>query len=110
MRIGPFTPVAPVWMCAMFTTAVAGMLWTDTVKFTFAAVIVPVASRVMLKSIVDVPLPAASAPAIGGFSWAGERAAVNRVVVVPAVVFEDDGVELLDEQPAARRRPNTAMV
>jgi hypothetical protein len=62
----------------------------------------------MLKSIVDVPLPTDSALEIGGVSWDGDRVAVNRVVVVPAWVV--DGVELLDEQPAARRRPNTAMV
>jgi hypothetical protein len=61
----------------------------------------------MLKSIVEVPLPTDSAFAIGGVSWAGNRVAVNRVVVVPAV--EDEGVELLDEQPAASRRPSTAM-
>ena len=60
----------------------------------------------MLKSIVEVPLPADSAFAIGGVSWAGNSVAVNRVTVVPAVV---EGVELLDEQPAARSRPRTAM-
>jgi hypothetical protein len=61
----------------------------------------------MLKSIVDVPLAEASEPAIGGFSWAGDSVAVNRVVEVPAVV-EDEGVELL-EQPAARRMPIATM-
>jgi hypothetical protein len=61
----------------------------------------------MLKSIVDVPLPEASGPEMGaGVSWVGDRVAVNRVTVVPAVV---EGVELLDEQPAARSRPNAAM-
>src|SRR5580765_6149628 len=108
MRIGPPTPIAPVWICAMLTTEVAGKPCTVAVKFTVAAVIVPEASRVMLKSIVAVPLPAASGPEMAtGVSWAGDSVAVNRVVVVPAV--EDEGVELLDEQPAARRRPSATM-
>ncbi len=58
IRIGPPTPVAPVWICAMLTTEVAGKPCTVAVKFTVAAVIVPEASRVMLKSIVEVPLAA----------------------------------------------------
>jgi hypothetical protein len=92
----------------MLTTVVAGKPCIVTVKLTVAAVIVPEASRVMLKSIVDVPLPVASGPEIAtGVSWAGNRVAVNRVGVVPAV--EDEGVELLDEQPAARRRPSATM-
>jgi len=49
-------------MCAMLTTVVAGKFCIVAVKFTVAAVIVPEASRVMLKSIVDVPLAPASAP------------------------------------------------
>src|SRR5437867_5765900 len=97
IRIGPPTPVAPVWICAMLTTEVAGKPCTVAEKLTVAAVIVPEASRVTLKSIVAVPLPAASGPVMAaGVSWAGDSVAVNRVVVVPAV--EVEGVELLDEQ------------
>jgi hypothetical protein len=62
----------------------------------------------MLKSIVDEPLPTFSELLIGGVSCAGDSVAVNRVVVVPACVV--DGVELLDEQPAVRSRPNTTRV
>ena len=68
IRIPPETPTAPVWMCAMVTTVEAGKPDIVAVKFTVAAVIVPDASRVMLKSIVDVPLPTDSALEIGGVS------------------------------------------
>src|ERR1051325_4890752 len=81
-RIGPATPVAPVWMCAMLTTAVDGKFCIVTLKFTTAFVIVLVASRVIAKSMVAVPLPVDSAFAIGGVSFAGERAAVNRTLDV----------------------------
>jgi hypothetical protein len=84
IRIGPATPVAPVWMCAMLTTVLAGKPCIVTVKFTTAAVIAPEASRVMLKSIVAAPLPEFSELLIGGVSCAGNKLAVNRVVVVPA--------------------------
>src|SRR5262245_17267971 len=97
-------------MCAMFTTVVAGKFCIVTVKLTEAAVIVPAASRVMLKSIVETPVPLASGPVTAvGVSSAGRSVAVKRVVVVPAVVV-DEGVELLLEQPAARSMPNTAML
>ena len=78
-----------------------------TVKFAELAVIVPAASRVMTNSIVAVPLALDSALEMGtGVSCEGDIAAVNRVMVVPEV---DEGVELLDEQPTARRSPNTAI-
>src|SRR4051812_19838959 len=83
-RTGPATPCAPVWMCAMLTTAVDGRFCMLTWKFTTAFVIVLLASRVSTKSIVAVPLPDASAFVIGGVSCAGDSAAVNRALDVPA--------------------------
>src|ERR1043166_1063460 len=106
-RTGPATPAAPVWMCAMFTTVVDGKFDMLTWKFIDCAVMVPLASRVMFRSIVATPVPVCSALVIGGVSFAGDSVAVNRVVVVPLVVVE--GELLDDEQPAARRRPRTAI-
>src|SRR4051812_44613593 len=109
-RTGPATPCAPVWMCAMLTTAVDGKFVMLTWKFTTAFVIVLLASRVTTKSIVAVPLPDASAFVIGGVSCAGDSAAVNRTLDVPAPVEEGDVVlELEPEQPAARSKPTTAI-
>src|SRR5258708_5852884 len=98
-RTPPATPSTPVWMCAMLTTAVEGKPDMFTWKFTVAAVMVLLASRVMLKSIVAVPLPVFSPFEIGGVSCEGDRAAVNRIVDVPGPVVEGDVVlELLPEQ------------
>src|SRR5436190_8507537 len=93
MRIGPATPCTPVWMCAMLTTAVDGKFCIVTWKFTTAFVIVLLASRVTTKSMVAVPLPVDSAFVMGGVSCAGESAAVNRTLLVPAPVVDGD-VEL----------------
>src|SRR4051812_45776162 len=93
-------------MCAMFTTAVEGKPCMVTWKLTVAAVIVLLASRVSAKSIVAVPLPLASAPAMGGVSCAGVSAAVNRTAF-GLVGGGDERLEL--EQPAARSRPTMAM-
>src|ERR1043166_2053029 len=71
-RIGPATPAAPVWMCAMLMTAVDGKFCIVTWKLTTAFVIVLVASRVIAKSMVAVPLPVDSAFVMGGVSCAGE--------------------------------------
>src|SRR2546428_11441523 len=57
IRTGPFTPVAPSWMCAMLSCVVAGQPATTTSNFA----LVPV------KVIVAVPAQLASASAIGGF-------------------------------------------
>src|SRR5205823_2408441 len=97
-----------VWMCAMFTTAVDGKPVSVTdVKFTTAPVTAPEASLDRMRSIVAVPLAVDSAFVIGGFSFAGDSVALNRTVWLLGV---EDGAELLDEQPAARRRPRTAIV
>src|SRR5882757_714905 len=94
-------------MCAMLTTVVDGKPVMFTWKFTTAAVITLAASRVMTKSIAAVPLPTDSPFVIGGVSCEGDSAAVNRVVVVPAVVDVDGELEL--EQPAARRTETSAI-
>jgi len=81
-----------------------------TEKFTLAAVMTLFASRVMLKSIVAVPLPTDSALVIGGVSFEGDNAAVNRIVELPGPLGEGDVVlELEPEQPAARSTPSTAI-
>jgi hypothetical protein len=61
----------------------------------------------MMKSIVAVPLPVASAFVIGGVSCEGDSAAVNRVVVEPPGVEGDEVVELEPEQPVKRSTPNS---
>src|SRR5262245_40572109 len=64
-------------MCAMLNGVPAGNPVKLTEKVTVPAVMLLAASRVTSKVIVAVPLPAASAPAIAGTSFAGLRAAVN---------------------------------
>src|SRR5712691_9913788 len=54
---GPFTPVAPSWMCAMLSCVVAGQPATTTSNFALVPVRVTVA----------LPAQLASASAIGGF-------------------------------------------
>src|SRR5579864_6359246 len=97
-------------MCAMFTTVVDGNPVMFTLKFAVAAVMTLFASRVMLKSIVAVPLPLDSALVMGGVSCAGVIAAVKRIVDVPGPLEDGDVVlELEPEQPVARSTPSTAI-
>src|SRR6476620_6346097 len=108
-RIGPATPVAPWWMCAMFTTDVDGRLCTFTWKLTVDAVMTLLASRVIVKSIVAVPVPVDSALLMGGVSCDAASAAVKRTFDVPGPLVEGDVVvELELEQPAARITPTLA--
>src|SRR5438093_11594152 len=77
IRTGPFTPVAPSWMCAMLSWVVAGQPSTTTSNFTL----------VPLMLIVAVPPQLSSAWAIGGFwfvalSWALKVFAVGVVAAV----------------------------
>src|SRR2546427_8830998 len=76
IRTGPFTPVAPSWMCAMLSCVVAGQPATTTSNFA----LVPV------KVIVAVPAQLASASAIGGVWVPALRPALKGVAGVGAGV------------------------
>src|SRR3954471_21830891 len=66
-------------MCERVMAVVAGNPVTSTRKFTVPDVIAPAASFTRLKSMVAVPLPAASGPVtiLGATSLAGRRGALN---------------------------------
>src|SRR5438128_1520701 len=76
IRTGPFTPVAPSWICAMLSCVVAGQPATTTSNFT----LVPV------KFTVAVPAQVASASVIGGFWLVALSSALNVVAGVGAGV------------------------
>src|SRR5438067_1965264 len=88
-------------MCAMLIGVPAGNPCMFITKVTDAAVMLPAASLVVLNVIVALPLPLASAPLMGGFSFAGESAAVK----VGCVGDGEDG-ELL---PHAAAKNEAAM-
>src|SRR5438067_13342042 len=96
-------------MWAMFTTAVEGRPCIVTWKLTVEAVMTLLASRVIVKSIVAVPVPVDSALVIGGVSCDAARAAVKRTLDVPGPLVEGAVVDELEpEQPAAKMTPTIA--
>src|SRR5262245_27806294 len=84
-------------MCAMLIGVPAGKPCRFTTNVAVPPVMLLFASRVTSNVIVAVPLPVFSAFAIGGFSFAGRRSAVN----VGLVGVDGPAGELLLLQPAA---------
>src|SRR5436309_7262313 len=73
----PLTPAAPLWMCPMLIAVLVGQPVMSVSNNALAAVMVPLASLVVVS--VNVPLPEheASGVVIGGTSFDGLRSAVK---------------------------------
>src|SRR5579871_474008 len=97
MTTAPATPAGALWMCPSVTVVPAGNPVRLATNVTDAAVMLPEPSFVVSNVIVTLPLPDASALAIGGTSLAGSSVAVN----VGLVGADDDGDVDDEPQPTA---------
>src|SRR5258707_13828371 len=91
-------------MCAMFMGVFGGNPERFTTNVPVAAVTLPAASLVTTSVTVASPRPEASAPAIAGFSFAGNSVVVNVGFAGPVGVGEDEPQPETRTPKAAHRR------